>query len=98
MHMKNLFLAFLLFFTSMNFNSAFSMDSDFDERVAHYMSLGMSGEDATTIAFEELTGSGSSSMSSRHVLPEYTIDKATEDLIRQLTFADQSAHASQVLK
>ena len=96
MHMKNLFLAFLLFFTSMNFNSAFSMDSDFDERVAHYMSLGMSGEDATTIAFEELTGSGSSSMSSRHVPPEYTIDKATEDLIRQLTFADQSAHANHI--
>jgi hypothetical protein len=92
--MKNLFLAFLLFFTSMNFNSAFSMDSDFDERVAHYMSLGMSGEDATTIAFEELTGSGSSSMSSRHVLPEYTIDKATEDLIRQLRTLCKTPEAS----
>lgn len=95
--MKNLFFAFLLFFTSLNFNNTFSMNERFDERVAHYMSLGMSGEDATKIAFEELSGSGSSSMSSRHVLPEYTIDKATEDLIRQLTTA-RGIHESTIVQ
>ena len=95
MRMKNLIFAFLLFLTLMNFNNAFSMDERFDERVAHYMSLGVNQEDATTIAFTELTGSGSGSGSrsrpSRDVPTEYKIDAASANLIAQLTLADQAA-------
>ena len=93
--MKNLFFAFLLFFTSMNFNNAVGMDKRFDKRVFNYMQAGMSREDATTIALEELTGSSSSS--SRHIPTEYEIDEASANLIKQLTLTDQanqSAHTS----
>ena len=60
--MRNLVFILLLFFTSMNFNNAFSVErafadfsieSDFNKRIAHYMSIGMNIEDATKLTEDD---------------------------------------------
>lgn len=112
MHMKNQIFAFLLFLTLVNFNNAFSMDERFDERVAYYMSLGMNQEDAMGTAIEDLTEFDSSSSrhvptkidaALANSIAQLTLadqaaeDRATADLIRQLTTA-RRIHESTIVQ